>query len=460
MIKTIMFLLDGVGDRGQPALGGLTPLQAARLPNLDRIAKAGETGLMVPFRPGIPLGTDHAHYLLFGYQPEEYPGRAVIDTIGEGLELSPEDIVLRTSWATVGPGAAQKHLSTAVERPSTAMVYSSMETEPPREGYNCFIIQERFTPGIDRQAAEILAAALPEMFEGIRAEWHFSHDSHGFLILRDCAAHFDPQVSDTDPFYEGQQVMACKPFETASEKASALAGWINRYLIEVHRRLRTSELNQKRVACGQLPGNFMLTKWAGRLQLPEAFQLRNGMRSAIIASSKLLKGVAASLQMDYYECGDYHEAVKLSHQLDYDYIHVHTKAPDTAAHTKKPEEKVRVLEALDQAFEALHASDDYLYIVTGDHSTASSGSLIHSGESVPVVFLGTMTRGDLGSAFDEVACGLGGLRITAGDVMPMVLNLTDRAKLYHLRAGEKRRLYRAMHVEPLGFEFSKTQTSK
>lgn len=437
MIKTLLFLLDGVGDRGQPDLGGLTPLQAARLPNLDRIAQAGETGLMVPLQPGIPLGTDHAHYLLFGYEPEEYPGRAVIDTIGEGLALEAGDIVLRTSWATVRPSADPGHPEAEA---------------PPREGYNCFVIQERFTPGIDRKDAEALAGALPEVFEGIRAEWHFSHDSHGFLILKDCAAHFDPQVSDTDPFYEGQRVMACSPFETTSEKASALAGWINRYLTEVHSCLSMHELNRKRVECGFLPGNFMLTKWAGRLELPEAFHLRNGMRGAIIASSKLLKGVAASLQMDYFECGDYHEAVRLGHQLDYDYIHIHTKAPDTAAHTKKPKEKVRVLEALDQAFAELHAGEDYLYIVTGDHSTASSGTLIHSGESVPVVFLGCMTRRDLGNAFDEVACGLGGLRITARDLMPMVLNFTDRAKLYHLRAGEKRRLYRAVNVDPLRFE--------
>jgi 2,3-bisphosphoglycerate-independent phosphoglycerate mutase len=246
--------------------------------------------------------------------------------------------------------------------------------------------------------------------------------------------------------------MACKPFETASEKSSSLADWINRYLMEVHQRLSAHDLNQKRLACGHLPVNFMLTKWAGRLELPEAFHLRNGMRGAIIASSKLLRGVAASLQMDYFECGDYQEAVRLGHQLDYDYIHIHTKAPDTAAHTKKPEEKVSVLEALDQVFAALRVREDYLYIVTGDHSTASSGRLIHSGESVPIVFLGTMTRRDLGNAFDEVSCGLGGLRITAGDLMPMVLNFTDRAKLYHLRAGEKRRLYRAMHVEPLRFK--------
>ncbi|SCZ76219.1 alkaline phosphatase family protein [Acidaminobacter hydrogenoformans] len=427
MIKTMLFLLDGVGDRGQPSLGGLTPLQAAHCPNLDRIAKAGETGLMVPFKPGIPLGTDQAHYLLFGYEPEEYPGRAVIDAIGENLSLAAEDIILRTSWATVA------HESGRLEEKTIGS----------------FVIRERFTPGIGIKEAQTLARALPKEFGGVRAEWYFSHDSHGFLILRNCIQRFDPQVSDTDPFYEGQRVMACTPFETTGEKAQALAKWINQYLLETYRRLSEHPLNKERQAAGALPGNFLLTKWAGRLGLPEAFHLRNGMRGAVVGSSKLLKGVAASLQMDYYECGDYEEAIKLGHQLDYDYIHIHTKAPDTAAHTKRPQEKVRVLEALDRAFASLKVNEGYLYIITGDHSTASSGTLIHSGESVPVVFLGDMTRRDLGDAFDEAACGQGTHRITAGDLMPIVLNLTDRAKLYHLRAGGKRRLYRAMHVAPL-----------
>lgn len=426
-MKTILFLLDGVGDRGQPVLGGLTPLQAANCPNLDRLAAAGETGLMFPLDPGIPLGTDHAHYLLFGYQPEEYPGRAVIDAMGEGLSLNAEDLILRTSWATVRPEGAH----------------------PPREGYRRFLIQERFTPGVGQAEAHALAESLPESFEGIRAEWHFSHDSHGFLILRDAAECFDASVSDTDPFYEGQYVMGSMAFETDAPGAARLADWINRYLLAVHHRLEAHPLNRNRRDAGMAPANFMLTKWAGRLQLPEAFHLRNGMEGAVIGASKLLKGVAKSLGMAYVHCEDYTEAVGLAHELPYAYIHVHTKAPDTAAHTKNPHQKVSVIEALDHAFEGLEARRDVLYVITGDHSTASSGSLIHSGESVPVVFLGTMTRRDLGSAFNEVACGLGGLRIRGKDLMPIILNLTDRAKLYHLRAGAVRRFYRARYIPPL-----------
>lgn len=425
-MKTILFLLDGVGDRAHASLGGQTPLQAASCPNLDRIAKAGETGLMMPLSPGIPLGTDHAHYLLFGYGPQEYPGRAVIDAIGEGLGLSPGDLVLRTSWATVQP----------------------FEATFPRKGYDRFLIKERFTPGLSRFEVDQLMEVLPVEQDGIEVEWHFSHDSHGFLVLRDCG--WVPMVSDTDPFYEDQHVMCCTPFETDDPSALSLSEWVNRYLLKVHHLLSEHEVNNQRRTLGLPEANFMLTKWAGRQELPEPFHLRNGMRGAIVASSKLLRGVAKSLEMDYYECECYEEAVRLAHGLDYDYVHVHTKAPDTAAHTKIPLEKVRVLESLDAAFSGIQCREDCLYIVTGDHSTASSGILIHSGESVPVVFLGAMTRRDLGNAFNEVDCGLGGLRITAADLMPMILNFTDRAKLYHLRAGSRRRPYRAANVALLG----------
>lgn len=420
-MKTILFLLDGVGDRGQPSLGGLTPLQASCLPNLDRLTAAGETGLMVPLAQGIPLGTDQAHYLIFGYTAEEYPGRAVIDAIGEGIPMSPEDIVLRTSWATVNP----------------------IEATPPRKGNEGFRIQERFTPSLSQWEVNRLAEDLPEIIDGFRFEWRFSHDSHGFLLIRDCG--LDARVSDSDPFYAGQMAMRVVPFETETQAAVKLSELINKYMLLTHDILSVHEVNLRRRDQGLPEANFMLTKWAGSLNLPEPFTMRTGLRGAVIASSKLLKGVAISLGMDYFECPVYEQAVPLAHNLNYDFVLVHTKSPDTAAHTKDPHEKITALELLDPVFSSIPESEDILYIVTGDHSTASSGTLIHSGESVPVVFLGNMTRKDLGISFDEVACGLGGLRITSGDIMPMILNFTDRAKLYHLRAGSKKRLYRAEH---------------
>ncbi len=75
---------------------------------------------------------------------------------------------------------------------------------------------------------------------------------------------------------------------------------------------------------------------------------------------------------------------------DYDFVHVHTKVPDQAAHTKDPEKKKEGIEALDaglaRSLPAVLDDPDVLVVVTADHSTPSAGPLIHSGETVPLVF--------------------------------------------------------------------------
>ena len=70
--KILLLVLDGVSDRPCPELAGLTPLQAALTPVLDRIALEGITGIMDTIGPGIRPGSDTAHLALLGYPPEKY----------------------------------------------------------------------------------------------------------------------------------------------------------------------------------------------------------------------------------------------------------------------------------------------------------------------------------------------------------------------------------------------------
>jgi 2,3-bisphosphoglycerate-independent phosphoglycerate mutase len=64
------YILDGLADRPQAVLGGKTPLEASHTPHLDRLAKLGTNGLLVPLSPGIPLESEFSHFLLFGYPPD------------------------------------------------------------------------------------------------------------------------------------------------------------------------------------------------------------------------------------------------------------------------------------------------------------------------------------------------------------------------------------------------------
>ncbi|MFM7132424.1 MAG: phosphoglycerate mutase, partial [bacterium] len=43
--KYVMVIPDGASDEPSEALGGLTPLQAARTPNMDKMAATGQLGL-------------------------------------------------------------------------------------------------------------------------------------------------------------------------------------------------------------------------------------------------------------------------------------------------------------------------------------------------------------------------------------------------------------------------------
>src|SRR5262245_56014701 len=98
--RILFVILDGLADRPQKVLGGKTPLEAARTPHLDRLAELGATGLLIPLSPGIPLESEFSHFLLFGYPPEQFPGRAAFEAVGRGFTVPPETVVLLASFAS------------------------------------------------------------------------------------------------------------------------------------------------------------------------------------------------------------------------------------------------------------------------------------------------------------------------------------------------------------------------
>ena len=96
--RVAFVLIDGLGDVSLPRLGFKTPLQAAKVPNLDAIASAGVNGLMDPVEVGLVCGSDTAHLSLLGYDPRVYyRGRGAFESMGAGLAMSPGDIAFKVS---------------------------------------------------------------------------------------------------------------------------------------------------------------------------------------------------------------------------------------------------------------------------------------------------------------------------------------------------------------------------
>lgn len=261
----LLILLDGVADRPDPELGGLTPLEAAATPSLDRIAALGASGAVYPIEPGLAPPSELPHFHLFGYAQFPFPGRAVLEALGRGVEVPVGAVVTHAGLRHVTPAA---------------------------EG---FAISPWWPRGEDDEECRALLASLGDFeSEGVRIG--LEPLDHGDALLRlDGGVE---AVTDSDPFFfTGLPVVRVEPLEEAPDPdaAARTARALNRYLLRAHRILDRHPLNAARRARGKRPMNMLVTKWTGRRPMLPPFARRAGVPGAIVASIPVYAGFAALL---------------------------------------------------------------------------------------------------------------------------------------------------------------------
>ncbi len=410
----ILILLDGLGDRAYAELGGKTPLQAAFSPSFDRLAARGCNGLFYALRPGLQLPSENAHFAMFGYDQSEFPGRGYLEAAGAGVLLKPDDVAILAHFACV-----------------------------ERHGGTLRLIKHR--PKALKEEELTLAEHVSSFESGnITLRFHRTHGLDGVVTM---AGPVSPCITDSDPLETDNPLVEVEPWRDFRDDDCAClsAEALKHYLLWCHRQLTDHPLNLKRRQTGEMEINALVTQRAGRWREVEKFSDRWGLKGMSISSGLMYWGLSSFLGMDTVKVKDSSDAghdlaerirLALKYSADYQFIHVHTKTPDVAGHSKDPRNKVAVVEALDRGIGMVYdelLNDEVVVVVTADHSTPSSGPLVHSGESVPFTVVGPGIRRDKVILFDEVSCATGGLGMLRGeDVMCMVLNWLDRSKLQGL----------------------------
>jgi len=428
--KILLIVLDGLGDRPARELDGKTPLEAAHTPQLDRLAQRGINGLFHALSLGVPLPTDVAHYLMFGYPLERRPGRSVFEATGYGVPFSDEEVLLSTSFARVAQEGGELRI---VERQELGL--------SPQEG---------------QRLIELLSEYPNNGSHNVELELIYTARHFGILKLRGIKTEVSDQITDSDPFYTGLPIIAIQPLDE-SEAAGRTAEALNEYL-----RWTYSVLSRR----GEKV-NILTTKWAGRRVALEPFEERYGMRGLSCSPKDLLNGLARYLGLDVINTrtlnsdGDLSAAlVRAFRAFDegYDFVHVHDLRPDEISHAKDPRAKVRVIEGLDRELQVLvgHLNDDLVVAVTSDHpapSTPGAGRAMHCGEPVPITIVGEHVLPDDISSFGERAAQRGGLgQIYGEDLMAILMNYADRLGNYGLRprvSAPDGVVYRPRQVVPL-----------
>ncbi|WP_022853312.1 alkaline phosphatase family protein [Thermodesulfatator atlanticus] len=418
--RCVLILLDGLSDRAHQVLGNKTPLEAAKTPSMDILAQRGLCGLMHASEPGVALPSEQAHFAMFGFA-KDFPGRGPLEALGAEIKISPGDVAILARFVGV------KQLQDGL-----------------------VIIDN--SPQLTAQEKEYLVSLVASInIPGVKFSFHPVSGTRGILIVK---GEVSPFVSDSDPLSEGAPIYKVEPTNPEDALAAKTAEVLNKFLYEVWQKLEKAPLNQERLKKGFSPVNFLATHRAGKLGETETFNERWGLRAASISSGIIYWGIGKYLGFHVEKMKDYKDpAQELDERLlrakelakDFDFIHIHHKGPDEAAHRKDPLLKKKTIEALDKALSS-HLdwllSPENLVILTSDHATPSSGKMIHSGEPVPVVFCGEGVWPDNVKKFSEVSCTQGALSlISAKSLMYLVLNFLDRGILAGLCYGKTPRAY-------------------
>src|SRR4051812_2438367 len=190
--KLALIVLDGLGDIATKANNYLTPLEAAKTPNLDALSKDSAQGRMIPVAPGVTPGSGPGHLGLFGYDPLEFQvGRGVIEALGLGLELKAGDVAARGNFCTLDDKG---------------------------------IVTDRRAGRIDTSVCEELCALLAQKVKKIGDAQVIikAGKGHRFVVLFR-AKGLEGPLTDADPHREGFRVPRSKPVNPKSAAAKKTA---------------------------------------------------------------------------------------------------------------------------------------------------------------------------------------------------------------------------------------------
>jgi len=386
-MKYVVIIPDGAADRPSESLRGKTPLEVARLPNINRIASTGRLGTVQTVPDELAPGSDVAILSLLGYDPtENYTGRAPLEAVAQDIVLGPNDWVFRCNLVTVGDEEmvdySAGHISTKEAEVLIAALQQRLGTE-----------NLRFYAGVGYRHLVVIKG------ETFSVRTVPPHDIMGQSLKKHLP--------------KGKNAARLKDLMTASREI-----------------LAEHPVNKVRRDLGENMANQIWLWGQGKRPALESFAKRWGLRGAAITAVDLVRGIAkligwevikvegATGYFDTNYTGKGHAAIEAL--KNHDLVVVHVEAPDEAGHNGDAREKVRALEAIDReivgpVLAALEASGEpWRILVSPDHETPLD-LRTHERQPVPFCMMGEgMAAARPGGTFTEANARKTGMHVAVG----------------------------------------------
>ena len=359
-MKYIVMLSDGMAGKPLAEIDGMTTLEAAETPVLDRLAKVSEIGLASMVPEGMAPGSDTANLAVMGYDPKiYYTGRSPLEALSIGVDMKDTDVSFRCNIVTLSEEDCAyenrtiiDHSSDEISTEDAAVLVDALKEGLKKDGYEFYV---------GTSYRHLLIQANGEMIDLVPP-----HD-----VLTQCIGEHLP----TDTVL---REMMEKSFEI----------------------LNHHPLNEERRAKGLRPANSAWFWGAGKKPALTSFEAQTGKRGVMISAVDLLKGIAVGASMDNvivegangglhtnYE-GKAKAALKAIVEDDYDFVYIHVEAPDEMGHQGSMTDKIKAIENIDEkvlklVVEELEAKKiDFRLLVLPDHPTPIAVRT-HTGDPVP-----------------------------------------------------------------------------
>lgn len=347
-MRSLLILIDGLGDEPIPALQGKNPWQWAQHPNMDKLQWQGTYSELSICGQDIPAESCSCILRLLGVACEDMPkNRAYLELLANGRDISEYEMVLRCNLV-------------AVDEAGRLAAFN---------GYGLC-------------NAQMQAAA--KACDALLSDVEFIHQSEyrNLLVL---AKEERVLLTDVKP-----------PHESVGDDVAALFAELEQSSLSLRYFLQRAK--------EQLQGfnhdglTYQLYPWgASPRQLLPSFYNLHKMRGAAVCKAEIVRGIAKALGMEVITprtaTGDIDTdlSVKAAAVLElleqHDFVLAHFNGSDEAAHRYDGAGKAAFIEHIDRDFvgTVLRAVQEPIkIIICGDHVTSSlSGK--HTRGAVPVI---------------------------------------------------------------------------
>lgn len=392
-MKYIVVLGDGMADYAIDAIGGKTPLEAAKKPNMDFMAENGEVGMVKTVADGMKPGSDVANLSVMGYDTTKYyTGRSPLEAASIGVPLKDNDITFRCNIVTLSNEENYED--------KTMLDYSSGEISTA-------------------EAAELIKAVASELdtdvikFHSGISYRHLTVWEGGSLKVELTPPHdiSDKKIKDYLPKGEGADVIL--DMMKKSEKI-----------------LKNHPVNQARIAKGKNPATSIWIWGEGSKPMLDSFEGKFGVKGSVISAVDLIKGIAKCADMKSIDVegstGNYDTNFDGKAQAaldtllnDSDFVYVHLEAPDECGHHGDLEHKIYSIEMIDEKVigflrkELDARSIDYKMMVLPDHPTPIAIKT-HISDPVPYLIYDSTKTVQSGVTYTEKQAETTGVYIEKG----------------------------------------------